>query len=150
MNKEVKLSTKGSNSRYRTMGIVSGAVYSLMGIVLCVMGLMVLTEEKEATSMVVFCIVIGLIALFIGLVEVLIKKSYGQTYIEFFDTYVEGFGVNGPTVDTFKIDNHQIINVTISGVSINIVTQGGSYKIIANQKVAQEVFTYAHANILNK
>ncbi|MBE7054307.1 MAG: hypothetical protein E7391_08560 [Ruminococcaceae bacterium] len=71
---------------------------------------------------------------------------WNGTYIQVFDDHIQGTGLCGKNnnKETFYLTYKQIDNITTSKSIISINSAGKTYKVLANNDIAQKIFTYCY------
>lgn len=134
------MSTKGTNSRQKIAGILSGGVMIIVGIFAFAFAVYMSEYGQSSSSMALF--ILGVVALIWGIMEIALNFYWATAYIDIYDDHMEGKGIQQIEVRNFNINNSQIKNITTSGMRVQIHSDMGEFKIVTNKETAEKIFNY--------
>ena len=124
--------------------MVVAVIAMIIGFIATVGFFFVVDVYPEFKAVGIILLVSGLYFLIVeGIVKFITMSINGSTYVEVYEDRFAGTGVSGFKALNFDIKFDKVSNLSVERKFwLHIHTSGGTYKIMANEKTAAQVFEY--------
>lgn len=139
------ISTEGSLKGFKVAQLISSIIYLLLGVFAFSLGLAI--NSVTGNPAYIMLIIIGVLSVVLGFVTLITSTARSRTYINIYDSKVEGVGMQGSRVVSFNLQYSQINSISTEKDWIHMHTTVGTFKMLTKRELANQIRDYYNSNM---